>query len=109
MATKDNNGDGSFRVDHLGRTGTGSETWQRPSGPDDIIEQQIVPVTVSGAWDFSRRKPCYILSNAPEIEDMFCHSNMLIKEGKIGNFHPKIALYHYSIVCGSSCMYRQVA
>ena len=62
-------------MDHLVHAGTGDETWQQPHGTDDIqdtIEQQIVPVTVSAAWDFSRRKPCYILSNTPEIEDMFC-------------------------------------
>lgn len=70
----DDNGDGTFRVDHLMRAGTGDEIWQRPPGTDDIqdtIKQQIVPVAVSGTWDFSRRKPCYVLSNAPEIEDMF--------------------------------------
>ena len=45
------NGDGTFRVDHLMRTGTGDEIWQQPHGSDDIqdtIEQQIVSVTVSG-------------------------------------------------------------
>ena len=64
------NGDGTFRVDHLMRAGTGDEIWQRPHGTDDIqdtIEQQILPVT----WNVSSRKPYFILSNAIEIEDIF--------------------------------------
>jgi hypothetical protein len=70
----DDNGDGTFRVDHLMRAGTGDDIWQRPPGTDDIqetIAQQIVPVTVSGTWNFSQRKPHYVLSNVIEIEDMF--------------------------------------
>ena len=65
------NGDGTFRVDHLMRAGTGDEIWQRPHGTDDIqdtIEQQIVPVT----WNISSRKPHFVLSNAIEVEDIFC-------------------------------------
>ena len=70
----DDNGNGTFRVDHLTRAGTGDETWQRPPGTNDIqdtMEQQIVPVAVSGTWVFSQRKPCYILNDAPEIETVF--------------------------------------
>ena len=64
------NGDGTFRVDHLMCAGTGDEIWQRPHGTDDIqdtIEQQIVPVT----WNVSSRKPHFVLSDAIEIEDIF--------------------------------------
>ena len=53
--------------------GTGDEIWQWPPGTDDIqdtIEQQIVPMTVSGTGDFLRRKLHYVLSNIIEIEDI---------------------------------------
>ena len=64
------NGDGTFRVDHLMHAGTGDEIWQPPHETDDIqdtIEQQIVPVT----WNVSSRKPHFVLGNAIEIEDIF--------------------------------------
>ena len=68
----DDNEDGTFRVDHLICAGTEDEIWHRPPGSDDIqdtIEQQIVPVTVSGTWDFSKRKPSFLIYNANEIRD----------------------------------------
>ena len=58
-------------MDHLTRIGTEDETWQRPPGNDDIqdtIEEQIVPVTALGIWDYSQTKPYFLLSNALEIE-----------------------------------------
>ena len=56
------NGDGTFRGDHLTRVGTGDKTWQRPPGSDDIqdtIEEQIALVTVLGIWDYSQTKPFF--------------------------------------------------
>ena len=70
----DESDDGTFRVDHLIRAGPGNEMWQRPPGSDDIqdtTEKQVVPVPVIGTWDFSKRKPSFIISNSLEIEETF--------------------------------------
>ena len=69
----DSNEDGTFRVDHLARAEQGDDVWQRPPGDDiqDTTERQIVPVAVLGTWEFSRRKPCFVLSNAAEIQETF--------------------------------------
>ena len=70
----DDNDDGTFRGDHLIRAGNGDKIWHRPPGCDDIqdtTEQQIVPVAVSGTWDFSKRKPSFVIDNSKDIEETF--------------------------------------
>ena len=37
----------------------------------DTTEQQIVPVAVSGTWDFSKRKPSFVIDNSKDIEETF--------------------------------------
>ena len=66
--------DETFRVDHLVRSATGSQLWERPPESDDIQDttyRQIVPVAVAGHWDFSKRKPTYIVENSEEIQQTF--------------------------------------
>ena len=69
----DGSDDGTFRVDHLVRSETGSKMWQRPPGSDDIqdtIDKQVVPVAVIGCWDL-KRKPTFLVTNSDEIEKTF--------------------------------------
>ena len=71
----DENEDGTFRIDHLKKAKENRiEAWERPSGPDDIqctMGLQILPIKVLGEWNFSGRKPSYILENAEEIQNLF--------------------------------------
>ena len=51
-----------------------NDSWERPNGPDDIqcaMVQQILPIKVLGEWNFSGRKPIYVLENAQEIQTLF--------------------------------------
>ena len=48
--------------------------WQTPRSPDiqaHTLPQQILPVTVIAEWDLSGRKPCYIVDNVEEIQQVF--------------------------------------
>ena len=54
--------------------GSKNEEWERPTGADDIqdvFEEQIVPIAVTGDWDYSGEKPRYILTNHIDIEKTF--------------------------------------
>ena len=70
----DENDDGTFRIDHLTKHSNTNDTWARPNGRDDIqntLAQQILPLKVQGDWDFTGRKPIYVLENAQEINTLF--------------------------------------
>ena len=64
--------DGTFRVNHLVHAGD-NNNWIAPINDDiqDVVNQQVVPVTVVGEWDYKRRTAKYILGNADDIETVF--------------------------------------
>ena len=69
----DHNYDGTFKVDHLKRPNAGDNIWVRPIDDNikDVTDVQVLPVNVSGEWDFSMEVPQYIIKNATEIHKIF--------------------------------------
>ena len=65
----------SVRINHLTReVGNRSVNWVAPNSPDkfqDVLPEQIIPVDVSGQWDFIGRVPHYKLDNVREITTVF--------------------------------------
>ena len=61
-------------MDHLKRSGAGDKYWVRPTGVDDIqdiVEEQVVPIDVSGDWDFTTETPRFIVFNHADIQERF--------------------------------------
>ena len=61
-----------IQVDHL-TLKEDSQQWIRPEIDDVQIVQhiQLLPVTVLGEWDFSKRQAIYHVNNVTEIENVF--------------------------------------
>jgi hypothetical protein len=48
--------------------------WIRPRAGDDIQdaeEVQILPVTITGDWEFTQEKPTFVVSNTKEVQQTF--------------------------------------
>ena len=68
------NEEGELRIEHLTRVDGKDSVWQSPRTSDiqpRTLPQQVFPVSIVAEWDFSGRKPCYIVDNSEEIDQVF--------------------------------------
>lgn len=69
----DENDDGTIRVDHLVQQGEDQSVWIRPRHDDiqDVRYIQIIPCSLTGGWEVTRRSAVFKLKNATEINMVF--------------------------------------